>query len=356
MESEQRTRARDAGSPTRAGTPWAVVLVILALGIGLVVERPLEPGTISEPEPSPSESDPSPSPSESETTTPTDDGPVGSVDHGEDLTVDNTGLRGAGYVYDAGSDTFSHPEHGPLDKTGSITTSKDGQVIEGVDVAGRITVKHDNVTIRNCRVVYDGSMYAIDAGRYTTTGADTLIEHCDITHNGANAWEAFGTYVKDGTIRWSNVHRFGTGIYMGERAAVEYTKFWDPQKVDGMHGCGIMANGGNDYRIYRNNVEGNTSATICLYARDPFYGVLVQDNLMDGGTTPSYCLNAGDNKNGSGVNEDIRIMGNLFGRSGFPECGQYGPYYKWDGSRPGAAWCDNRWRDTRALIGDDSGC
>lgn len=268
--------------------------------------------------------------------------------------MENTGLRGAGYRYDASSNTYTHPTRGPLERTGSITTRYDGQVIDGVDVSGNITVRHDNVTIRNCRVRYDGTDYAIDARLYKPSG--TLIDHCDITTVGDRPHEAFGVYLANGTVRWSNIWRFQTGVFVnGDNARVEHNLVWDARRVSGTHGTGMSANNGGSNIVFKGNrINGNSSAALALYAQNPFHGVTVEDNLFDGGNNASFCLNAGSNKNGVSSNTDIRIRGNLFGRSAYPRCGEYGPYFNWGDSRPGAEWRDNRWRDTRDVVGDEA--
>jgi hypothetical protein len=83
--------------------------------------------------------------------------------------------------------------------------------------------------------------------------------------------------------------------------------------------------------------------------------VLIEGNFLDAGTTPSFCLNAGDNKDGVGRNRNIRIRDNVFGTSKYTGCGQFGPYFNWDPSRSGAQWCGNRWPDGRQ-VGSNIGC
>lgn len=57
-------------------------------------------------------------------------------------------------------------------------TTKDGQVIEGLDVRARIYVVHKNVTIRKCMLQGDFySVYSKDGG----LAGPLLIEYCDIT-------------------------------------------------------------------------------------------------------------------------------------------------------------------------------
>ncbi|HUF97851.1 MAG TPA: right-handed parallel beta-helix repeat-containing protein [Ilumatobacter sp.] len=273
--------------------------------------------------------------------------------HGRQLTAANTGLRAAGFVYDVATDTFKHPVDGALRRSGTIRTSRDGQVIANVDVEGAIIVEHDNVTIRNCRVRYDGTVYGIDAR--STSPVGTLIEYCDITHIGPEPHEAYGIFLSRGTARYLNIYGWQAGFIAGTDTRIEYSRITDLRAISGTHGTGGSADGGSNISFYRNYIEGNTSAALALYSRSPFHGVSVRENYFDASTRPSFCLNAGDNKNGTGVNTDIKVVGNVFGTTKYPECGQFGTHYRWDPTRPGAQWCDNR-LSTGVPVGREVGC
>ena len=292
-------------------------------------------------------------PSPSATRAPSPSPSSANVTHGSQLSAENTGVRGAGYVYDRATDTFSHPVHGPLRPSGTIRTSFDGQVIENVDVTGAILVEHDNVTVRNCRVRYSESDKGINARSASPRG--TLIEFCDVTNVGSVPHEAEGLLLSHGTARFLNIYGWRVGFIVGAETRLEYNRITDARSISGTHGTGGSADGGANIVFYRNYIEGSTSAALALYSRSAFNGVLVEDNYFDASTTPSFCLNAGNNKNGVGVNKNIRVRGNVFGTTKYPECGQFGPYYNWDPSRPGAQWCNNRWTDGRA-VGKETGC
>ncbi len=303
-----------------------------------------EPSPTESPSPEPTVS-PSPDPSPSPTAEPTEEPTQPGVGHGRDRNAANTGL----------------PDGTTLTPSGSISTDRDGQVIENVDVDGRILVQHSDVTIRNCRVAYSGTMYAIDHRRYG--GPGLVVESCDVTTNGseASAADAFGLYLGDGaTVSNVDVWRYQVGIYLNgaDNVTVADSYVHQPMKVDGTHGTGVSTqNGGTDVTFARNRIDGNTSSSLAIYSSGPYDGVDVVDNHLDGeGGTPSFCLNAGANKTYGSSNTGIRVVGNTFGRAAFPDCGQYGPFFNWDGSRPGAVWCDNRWADTGVLVGAETGC
>lgn len=63
----------------------------------------------------------------------------------------DTGLRGAGLTV------------ADLTPSGSISTSKQGQVVEGLDISGGVTINHTDCVIRNNRIRYSGTAQAIRA-------------------------------------------------------------------------------------------------------------------------------------------------------------------------------------------------
>ena len=198
---------------------------------------------------------------------------------------------------------------------------------------------------------YSGSDYGIDAANGTT---GTLIEHCELA--GDNAYEAFAIYIRNGTARWNDIHGYQGGIYAGSGVTLEWNRITDPAAITGTHGTGMSLNYGGTGVVRGNWIDGNTSSSLALYANSPFTDVLVASNYFDGvGGSPSFCLNAGNNKNGVGKNTNIRVVDNIFGTLAYPECGTFGPYFNWDPSRPGAKWCDNRYSNGKA-VGQAHGC
>ncbi len=286
----------------------------------------------TEPTPAPTP-DPPPSSPEPGGPAPTD------VEHGEDLTVDNTGYVGRG---------LSASE---LVASGSIRTTRSGQVIERVNVRGAITVLHDNVTIRDCVVDYRGktSGYAIDLG----SSSGTVIDHCEIIGDSdRTAGVAGGQYI----LRWNNIHGFRVGAHLRSGARAEYNYVWGELSGPGVHGNSMVTNGGSDIVVYRNNLEGSSSSALSLYSDfAPVQRVRVEGNLFNGDSS-SYCFYGTADKTHSGSARDVRVTDNLFGTKFSAKCGQYGTHTDWDGGAPGAVWCRNRWQSTGQTVGKDVGC
>lgn len=348
------TSTRHRGS--RRATAVVVAAVVGLAGCGAATD---DDDAVAAPTPSPA-STPSPSASEPSVAESVSEGgelpPVPAVPepaHGEEVDETNTGLVGAGYEYDEASDTYSHPDHGPLEQTGTVHTEEDGQVIDGLDVTGAIHVNHDDVVIRRTRVSNDtDGRYGIDV----YNGAEnTLIEFVEVRSAPGNESAAGqeGIVGHDFTASHVNVSGMRTGIMVPKvgNARVEYSYVGvDPARVDGTHGTGMSMHGGSDVTYYRNNIIGNTSSALSLYPRNtPLVDIRVEGNLFNGG---SYCTYAGEDPGGSG----IQFVDNVFGSDEYPECGKHGPFTSWGSAMPGAIWCGNSYAGTGQTVGDEIGC
>jgi hypothetical protein len=75
---------------------------------------------------------------------------------------------------------------GDLTRSGGITTSRVGQIIELADISGGVKVNHDNVTIRKCRVT-DTSFFVVD----TAGTSGVVVEDCDIDGAGDSGGQGY---------------------------------------------------------------------------------------------------------------------------------------------------------------------
>jgi hypothetical protein len=103
---------------------------------------------------------------------PPDPPPTG-LGHGEFVTLANTGIAALGLV------------PGDLTPSGSVTTSSNGQIIEGRLISGQVNVNHHDVTIRGCRVLNPG-FHAI---KVNNSAGGLLVAFCETegTSPGNNA-------------------------------------------------------------------------------------------------------------------------------------------------------------------------
>jgi hypothetical protein len=138
---------------------------------------------------------------------PDPDPPPAGFGHGANVTTSIVGISGLGLV------------PGDLTPSGSISTSSDGQVIEGKDVSGSIQVNHHNVTIRGCRITAPVSVHAIKANYRAGTQIGVgglLVEYCEMrgpitgsNGHGFNAIRNTSPTHGPNTIRRCFIHELG---------------------------------------------------------------------------------------------------------------------------------------------------
>ncbi|RIQ25269.1 hypothetical protein DY240_11215 [Jiangella rhizosphaerae] len=251
------------------------------------------------------------------------------------------------------------PRTSDLAPSDAITTEEDGQVIEGLDVEGRIKVVNDDVVIRDVRINHvarEGGQYAL----HITEKADgqcpsnVVIEHIEIVGDtdvlADDAKTVYGACPF--TLRNSRIYDVGSAIRITNGATIEgnYIHANYYQEGSGTHRSGIGLNGGADHVIANNTIEcegpGCSGAFVMYGDFAQVRNVLVEHNLFN--TTGSYCTYAGslDTKEFP-VAENVRYIDNQFGRKYFDTCGRYGPVAGRDSDGgPGFIWENNTWADS----------
>lgn len=236
-----------------------------------------------------------------------------------------------------------------LTPSGSITADKDGQVIENVEIDGRILVKANNVTIRNVRILSGGARYGIQA---STGHTGLLVE--DVEIDGGKVNGSIGIYGKGFTLRRADIHGYRTGIMLIGPATIErnyvHDHWYDPEPYSS-HGTGMSVHGGTNIVIRDNNLEidipRGSSSALSLYGAGPLDNILIEHNLFNGG---AYCTLGGSSSTKPYQSTNTRYVDNQFGTDVFPKCGRAGPVGNFDRNGPGNAWTGNVWADTGKLI------
>lgn len=262
---------------------------------------------------------------------------VDPVAHGEDISLANTG-----------------PRTNDLEQSGSIRTSHDGQVIEGMRVHGNIKVMHADVTIRDVEIVYDGTQHAIySSSSNPGETVNTRIEWTHVDARGTCDARGIVVYGWDTTVYRTSVIGGSSGgmLVNGDEWIESYSGDREDEVAAGeCHGSGLSTHGADGVKVVRSNLDmGHSgSSALSLYPRvKPVTDALIEANLFNGG---SYCTYGGDLKEHKESNHHIRYLGNKFGRSAHDTCGQYGPVTAWTDDRPGNEWTDNTWQDTGEAI------
>src|SRR5439155_23989998 len=110
--------------------------------------------------------------------------------------------------------------------TGSMTISKRGQVIQGVEIrTNQITVNADNVTFRNCRIIYTGGLNDLPSLVEANAHTGTLFDHCEIDGKGKVARGIHGGDFF--TVRNCNIHDTGNGVEADANFTVTESYIWN---------------------------------------------------------------------------------------------------------------------------------
>jgi len=233
-----------------------------------------------------------------------------------------------------GPDNTGPTDPSLLVPSGSITTTRDGQVIENVSVSGTITVRNNNVTIRNFRVDGNGTWYPIvyESGHSGLVLEDGEVLDYDSAAVGGN----FGNY----TARRLEVHEsVGDGFKADSNVLIESCWVYHLGTGAGSHADGVQISSGSNITIRGNffdmpaNVAGYESNANVFAGPDfgPISNLVVEGNWLDGGNYTLF-IDA----------TNVTVRDNLFGRDY-----NYGPSNMVGNSY---TWTNNRWWDTLALI------
>jgi hypothetical protein len=308
-----------------------------------VVEQAPEPSSEPEPEPQP-ELEPEPEPEPSTDPEP-EPGPVDtsvaptswqlawdSRDYNQLRTWyrQNTGIAAAGLT------------DKDLKPSGSITSTHDGQVIDGRLVSGSISIQHDEVTIRNTKVINDGGSIAIEVAYHARSSVNSFsLENVSIigTGNPGEFKQAVSGAYASLDAHGVYISGFGKGFhpFVGG-STIEYSMVEDIRTHSGSHNVGMSTRRGVGSIVQRNWVEGSTSSALSLYPDGaPITDFTARQNVFDGG---GYSVYAGDSKTFGDQTYPVRFVDNRFSRNH-----RFGPRTNWDPSKPGNEWSGNSYLD-----------
>ncbi|WP_147268693.1 DUF4082 domain-containing protein [Sphaerisporangium album] len=318
-------------------------------GTGEVTPTPTESTTPSEsptktgtPTPSPSRSSqrPTPSLSADPTRQPTKEPTTKPPTHSPSPTPPPTG----GFP---GASNTGVPSGTNLKPSKSVTVTKDGAVIDGLEISGEINVEADNVTIRNVRLAAAPG----DWGIIQRNGHSGLtVEDSEIFGNGSQRTQfAILNQGGDLTVRRVDIHTISNGI-LTEQGLVEDSYLHDPKYFSGDHTDMIMCTSGppsGAKLVIRNNTVINTLEQTGAIALFQDFGVVrnvtVEHNFLAGG---GYSLYAGAGSKGTSSN--IKVIDNVFSKDVWPKGGYNGHVAYWDRNGSGNVWSGNVWEDGKA--------
>ena len=239
-----------------------------------------------------------------------------------------------------------------MTRSGGITSSYDGQVIENRDITGNVRILHDNVTVRDSRISFT-STYGLYVGKKSNGSCPTgtLYEYVEV--DGRLAAENDIPVYSPGcgwTLDHAYVHQVGRTSRMTNDATVSNSYIHSSRTGDsGAHRGAVGTSGGRNNRIINNVLlcEGTgCSAAIPMYGDfAPVDGMLVQHNLM--ATTGSYCAYGGSVSSKPYPNgSNVKFIDNHFSTRFMPKCGRYGPLSSFDNGVRGNERRGNVWHET----------
>ncbi|TRY18636.1 hypothetical protein FOJ82_05805 [Tessaracoccus rhinocerotis] len=187
--------------------------------------------------------------------------------------------------------TTGVPDGIHLQASESLIVTEPGTVIEGLDVQGKIDIQADNVTIRNSRVTTAEHRYPI----HVHPGVkNAIIEFVEVSNENSTGKGIFFD-TSSGIVRHSNIHSGVDGIFItGDDVTVEDCYIHHLFATPSSHNDTIQIRSGNNIHIRNNNLQAyndrndnpmNAAIQIgSLVGNDPIQGLVVEHNLMNGGS------------------------------------------------------------------------
>lgn len=222
--------------------------------------------------------------------------------------------------------------------TGPSTITTAGTVIDA-KTTGCLRIQATGVLIRNSRIRCTN-----DFPLHVASG-DVNVTDSEIDGTGNNNdCVVFGNF----KLLRVEVKGCADGAKAGSNVRIEDSWIHDLTGCSDCHNDTIQSEGGNNVVIRHNNLENPYSQTGVIKlgtAQGPLRNYTVQDNLFNGG---GYTVYAGGD---DGTVENLRFIGNRWGRKFYSQCGFWGPVSYWRPANPGSVWTDNRWVDGGVING-----
>jgi hypothetical protein len=191
---------------------------------------------------------------------------------------------------------------GVVDKTslkpsGSITTSRDEQVIRGLDISGLVQINHNAVTLENCKIT--AASWSVVTVADGVTGA--VVQNCEINGLGSSGNEGSCGISGHGTFIGNNIYNVENGFSLaGGSSVIENNYIHNLQASGSPHYDGIQIDGNvSDVTISHNTIindHNQTSAVMIDNGFGPISNIQVDNNRLIGGAYTVYS----DGRQGSG--------------------------------------------------------
>ena len=220
-------------------------------------------------------------------------------------------------------------------RVGNLEITKAGTVLQNVEIQGQLTIRADNVVMRNVKVVSNGDFWTV-----INYGKNLLIEDATLVGD-ADAQASLGNTAGG----WFTGHRInaygaGDGVRMTTNSKMYDSYVHGLAKGSGIHNDAVDLWSARNSKLIHNTIEnanGQTSVVmISEYGSDANTGVEVRNNYLAGGGFTVY----------GGAPDTARghvVVDNVFSTKFFPDGGYYGARAYW--SSAGNTWSNNTWID-----------
>ena len=216
--------------------------------------------------------------------------------------------------------------------SGPVTLSSPGQVLEDVAITGRVTVKADNVTLRNVQITSDDVWALLNYGKNLTVEDSTVI---GTRQTQASIADADGG---SSVLRRVEVSGAPDGVLLGTGSQLRDSLIHDLASFDGAHNDAVVVTSSTGVRITGNTILNDNDQTSVIFLSEFASGtdvdVDVDHNLLAGGGYTVY---------GGAPARGLSVTNNQFSTRYFPRGGYRGPVAYWSGT--GNTWSGNTWAD-----------
>jgi hypothetical protein len=222
---------------------------------------------------------------------------------------------------------------GNLTNRAGGTITSNGTVIANARINGQLTIRGDNVVLRNVHLT-SASHYGI-----LIYGKGTVIEDSTIVGTAPNTLAAIAAY-EGGTVSARRIDVSGSedGVRLANNSLLQDSYVHGLAGDSGSHYDAVTADGHRGWRIVHNTIINDHGQTAAVWIGDPRHapseGVL-QDNWLQGGGYTIYA--------GPGTGAGLRVTGNVFSTKGYARSGYWGPVTGWVSA--GNTWTGNLWAD-----------
>ena len=180
---------------------------------------------------------------------------------------------------------------GVLTPASYVRSSANNQIIENLDIFGGVYVTHDNVTIRNCRIISNTPYHVIHLDLNSNPDLTMTVEDCEIDGMNISVNGILGA----GLFQRNNIHGIQNGINSGDATIIDNYIHALGATGGEPHYDGVECNGApNGMTISHNTIFVVQPQTAAIMLNNQFGGinnVTVNDNLIAGGGYTVYVDN-----------------------------------------------------------------